>query len=322
MPNECRKVPVAMISYNRPDLVRLTMENVALADSAAERDIIMFIDGPRNDTDIKKQDEIFQIVSAYQARLPRLEIVRREHNYGCRGNIVDAISAVVNRMGRVIVIEDDILVSRTFLRYMDEALEYYEEDGRIWAVNAYQNPYFKVPKKYPYDLYLNPVNMCWGWGTWKDRWEGVDFDLKDWPKDRKDVDLVDRLNKAGRYIIPLLEAQYAGRLKTWDVQCTYHVVKHGLRCVEPIYQLSKNIGFGTDGEHCASNMPFFTRQKYYNFTPRMVKDIGETDAIQRQWEYLNWNKNLADRVIRKLRREFARFRPSHMTSIDIASREL
>ena len=317
MAGESRRVPVVMISYNRPDLVKLTMENVALADSVGGRDIVMFIDGPRNDADVVKQDEIYRTVAAYQSRLPRLEIVRREHNYGCRGNIVDAISSVLNRIGRVIVIEDDILVSRTFLRYMDEALEYYEGDERIWAVNAYQNPYFKVPKNYPYDLYLNPVNMCWGWGTWKDRWDGVDFDLRDWPKDRKDGELISRLNKAGRYIIPLLDAQYEGRLKTWDIQCTYHVVKHGFKCVEPVYQLSKNIGFGPGGEHCAASMPFFSRQKYYNFMPRLVKNIGENEDIERQWEYLSWNKNFFDRVIRKLKREMARFWSSNMEPVNV-----
>ena len=316
MNDECR-APVVMISYNRPDLVRMTMRNVAQAETVENRAITMYIDGPRNESDRIKQDEIERIVSGYQKELSQLRIVRREKNLGCRKNIVSAITEALDYYGRAIIVEDDILISRSFLRYMDAALEFYKNDKHIWCINAYQNPYFKVPKNYAYDIYLNPVNMCWGWGTWRDRWEEVDFDMKDWTKDRQDEDLIMRLNKAGRYIIPLLEAQYAGRLKTWDIQCTYHVVKHGYRCVEPIYQLSKNIGFGPGGEHCDARMPFFSRQKYYNFMPRLVKNIGENEDIERQWEYLSCNKNFFDRVIRKLKREMAIFSPSNLEPVNI-----
>ena len=311
------KTPVVMISFNRPDLVRLTMRNVSLAEGANDREITMFIDGPRNDSDKAKQNEIFDIVESYQDILPRLKIVRRDRNLGCRGNIVDAITTELNRSGRAIVIEDDILVSRTFLRYMDEALEFYENDKRIWCINAYQNPYFKVPKGYRFDLYLNPVNMCWGWGTWKDRWQGVDFDLKTWEVDKQDAALIARLNKAGRQIIPMIDAQYAGRLKTWDVQCTYHVVKNGLRCVEPIHQLSKNVGFGFGGEHFSGDLPFLSRQKYFNFMPRMVKTIPEVEEISRQWEYTLCHRNLFERIKRKFIRGCAWLRRANNEPLDV-----
>ena len=73
--------PIVMIAYNRPDLVRLSMKNVALANRAADHEIFMFIDGPRVEGDKVKQDAIHTIVASYQSQLPKLKIVRREKNY-------------------------------------------------------------------------------------------------------------------------------------------------------------------------------------------------------------------------------------------------
>ena len=306
--------PIVMISYNRPDFVRLSMNNVALANNSANHDIFMFVDGPRNDGDKVKQDEIFEIVESYQKQLPKLTIIRRERNYGCRGNIVDAISTIITRYGKAIIIEDDILISRTFLDYMDIALDFYKNDKSIWSINAYQSPNLKIPKDYPHDVYLDPVNMCWGWGTWEDRWNQVDFDLRDWKTDRENPDIISKLNRTGRHFINMIDAQAEGRLKTWDVQCLYHVVKNGLMSIEPRYQLSKNIGYSVTagGEHNKTDLPLISRQKYYNFCPKLVSDLNHDQRILSQFEWLMCPKNIYDRVYRKLKRIMAYLKPENL----------
>ena len=308
------RTPIVMIAYNRPDIVRMTMRNVSLAEAVDERDIIMYIDGPRNETDRNRQNEIERIVSGYQKQLPRLKIVRREKNYGCRGNIVSAITEVINRFGRTIVIEDDILISRTFLRYMDEALDFYEDDKRIWAINAYQSPDLKIPKSYKYDVYLNRINMCWGWGTWADRWNAVDFDLTDWPEKRADAAFLAKLEHASSGLRHMIESQYEGRLKTWDVQCSYHMVKNDFFCVEPKYQLSKNIGYvpGELAEHCHGDFPHITRQKYYNFRPKLEKFLVVENSIDRQFADIPVSRNRVVRVWRKLLRGLDYLKPANM----------
>lgn len=308
------KTPVVMISYNRPDLVRMTMKNVALADGASERDIFMYIDGPRNEKDKVKQNEIASIVGSYADRLPRISIIRRDHNFGCRNNIVDAITSVINRFGRAIIVEDDILVSRTFFRYMDMALDTYSDDSSIWAIDAYQHPNLKIPKNYPFDVYLSRFFMCWGWGTWANRWNAVDFEMRDWVTLKYDDKVVEKLNHAGNNLIPMVESQLAGRLKTWDVQCMYYVAKNNLFCVEPKYQLSKNIGYlpSNDGEHCNGVCPHVTRQKYYNFLPRVMKDLTIDVRIDNQFRELSVTHSIFRRAFRKFLRGLDYFKMPNM----------
>jgi len=313
------KTPIVLIAFNRSELVRLSLRNVSLANGAADRDAFMFIDGPRNDDDAVENNKIVSIATKFKSALPRLEIIRRDHNYGCRGNIVDAISQVLSRYGQAVIIEDDILVSRTFFDYMDKALDFYNDDKSIWSINAYQNPNMRIPKDYPYDVYLNPVNMCWGWGTWADRWRGVDFDIKDWPSYRSNPAFMERLNKAGRQIAPMLDSQYNGHLKTWDVQCTYHVVKNNLMSIEPRFQLSKNIGYSSllRGEHTNEDCPYVTRQKYYNFMPRLQAKLCHDPRIFSQYEWVGVPKNLSMRIFRKIRRMFAYVSSDNLEPLDV-----
>lgn len=312
LPSSCQSgfAPIVMISYNRPELVQLSVRNVALAHGAANHDIFMFIDGPRCEEDVRKQDQINEIVCSFQGSLPKMKIIRREKNYGCRGNIVDAITQVISQYGRAIIIEDDILVSRTFLDYMDEALEFYKDSKQIWSINAYQHPNLRIPRDYPYDVYLNPVNMCWGWGTWADRWAQVDFDLQDWHVMRDDPEMVAKLNRSGRHLHALIDRQYLGELKTWDVQCAYYVIKNGLMSIEPRYPLSKNIGFShiVGGEHNKTEMPYLSRQAYYNFRPKLIADLGSDPRLIEQFEWVNYNRNIGVRIFRKLQRAMAYFK--------------
>lgn len=311
--------PIVMISYNRPGFVRLSMNNMVLANGSADHDVFMFIDGPRNNEDKVKQDEIQAIASSYKKRLPKLTIIRRDSNYGCRRNIVEAISQIISKYGKVIVIEDDVLVSRTFLDYMDKSLDFYEDDKLIWSINAYQSPNLRIPKDYPNDVYLDPVNMCWGWGTWIDRWNQVDFDLKNWETEKTKPEIVSRLNKAGRHLIDMIEAQATGRLKTWDVQCAYHIVKNGLMTIEPKYQLSKNIGFdaAVGGVHNDFDLPFISRQPYYNFLPRLTSGLKHDPRIFRQFEWIAYPRNLLVRILRKLWKIMAYFKPLNLEPLDI-----
>lgn len=153
---------------------------------------------------------------------------------------------------------------------MDEALEYYESDPRVWCINGYQNAYMSVPKKYPYDVYINPMNMAPGWGTWKDRWQAVDFSLADWGEFISSKTNQANLDKAGCDIGKLIELAISGKIDTWDVQCTYHMIKNGMFCIEPRFSLTKNNGMNTVGAvHCTRRDGFISKQKYFDFMPKL-----------------------------------------------------
>lgn len=299
--------PVIMFGFNRPELQSMVMERFVDCVGARDRDIFVYLDGPRNAEDRAKSDEIFQMLSGYQVScLPRMKIFRREYNFGCRENICQGITEILKRYGRAIMIEDDILVSRTFLEFMDNALEFYKDDQRIWSINGFQKFLLRIPSDYPYDVYYAYIMSAWGWATWNDRWCQVDFDMKDWPDFRSRPENIDLLNKAGLMLVPMLDRQYEGKLKTWDVQCMFHMMKNGLYSIEPRYQVSKNIGCLPNSEHFHFVDPYMLAQKFYNFLPRLSADLILDERIMRQHLHCSFNPNLLVRLWRKMHRQFVK----------------
>lgn len=280
--------PIVFIGFNRPQLSRLTMGAAAKCSGIDKRDAFLFIDGPREgrEDDTIKTKETQQVAEELRRTvLPQLQIIKRDQNLGCRGNIIASISEVINAYEKAIIIEDDVLVSRTFLDYLDEALVLYESDKRIWCINAYQNPNLTVPRSVQGDVYLTPRNMCWGWGTWKDRWNEVDFDMKDWPEFIKDPNNQLRIHNCDVRLEEGIWDQYHVR-NTWDIQCTYHMVKSCLWAVEPRYSLTKNCGSGVEGTHCLHEVPQYTKQRYYNFKPFLTQNLKVDENLLRRYKFI------------------------------------
>ena len=295
------KAPVVMFGYNRLELQSMVMKCFSECEGAAERDIFVFLDGPRKNLDNVESDKIKNMLEGYKTKMfPRMRIIKRERNYGCRENIVQGITDVLEKYGRAIVIEDDILVSKTFLTFMDSALDFYEGDKRIWCINGFQKYIFKLPKDYKHDVYLAYTNCVWGWATWQNRWAQVDFDMRDYPDYIKSPANVKKLNEVSYILKTLLDSQYRGTLKAWDAQCWFHMVKNDLYAIEPKYQMSKNIGCIPNSEHYSSVDPFMLTQKFYNFMPRLEHGLPLDERILRQFKYCALNPNVFVRLWRKV----------------------
>lgn len=311
--------PVIVVGYNRMSVLEETIIRLLNCDGVEKRKIYIYLDGARSDRDIPSVRETYDKVIELTRTRQNIEIVRRSKNLGCRHNIFSAVSEVLNRHGRMILIEDDVFVSRTFLSYMDRALSFYQADKRIWNVNGYCPRYVKVPARYPHDVFLNLRNWTPGWGTWKDRWEAVDFDLKTLDAYLSGPDNLEKIQRAGWDLLPMLrrQAEAPDELNAWDVQCTFHMICNGLYSITPRYSLTKNVGFGMPSEHCVMKNPTMPTQRYYNFQPRLVKDLTEDPSIVRQFKYVNCNPRLPVRIVRKIQRIVWGWGPRNQTPIDI-----
>lgn len=310
--------PVIVFAFNRAEPLRLVFNRLALAEKVEGRRIYVYIDGARNTKDVPKINAVVEVVRDMQLkRLPNIIIRKRENNLGCQKNISSAISEVLLEHGRGIVVEDDVLVSKTFLSYMDEALELYADDTRIWGINGHQCPYMILPAGFKGDVYLSPRNLCTGWATWKNRWECIDFEIKDWPEFIKDIDNVKKLTAAGNDIEDMLKKHYKGELNSWALPCTYYMIKHEMFVLEPRYSLTKNVGFGLEAVHCDNVEMVWRHQKYYNFSPKLTRHINPDPSVLKRFRYVYNDPRLFWRIVRKLFRMYKALTPTNNDPINI-----
>lgn len=164
--NNIKYAPIALFTYNRADHTQSAVESLLRNTEASQSDLFVFSDGPKNETKIKgvKQNrEYIHTITGFKS----VTIVERESNWGLSKSLIAGITELTDKYGRVIVVEDDLIVSPYFLKYMNDALEKYKDDDRVASISAFLNPTDTQTSETFFLRYF----ACWGWATWKRAWQ-------------------------------------------------------------------------------------------------------------------------------------------------------
>ena len=161
------------MAYNRPEALRRSLAALAAADLASDTDLFIRIDGPRGEVDAEKVAAVREVAQAARG-FRSVDICWSDKNQGLGPSVIQGVERILDFSETVIVLEDDLVVSKGFLRYMNDALRQYADDARVFSVCGYTNR-VTMPEGYPYDAYFCPRSSSWGWATWRDRWQSVDW---------------------------------------------------------------------------------------------------------------------------------------------------
>ena len=238
--------PVVVFSYRRPDHLRNTLTGLTNCEGFAESPIIVYGDGPRDDSEIASVMATRELARTMLGE--RAEYHFSEVNLGLSRSVIAGVSDAVGRFGRAIVVEDDLEVSPSFLTFMNHALDRYADDERVFQVSGYQ---FDVPelKAVPAALFL-PFTVSWGWATWKRAWDQFDPLASGWEALRTDKSLRHRFNLDGTYdYATMLARQMAGLRDSWAVRWYWSVFKANGLVLFPPVSLVSNTGFDGSGTH-------------------------------------------------------------------------
>ena len=243
--------PIVLFVYNRPQHTLKTLEALMQNELAEKSELFIYCDGPKPNAkkeDLDKIDAVHTIILKKQW-CKKVHIIKAEVNKGLANSIVAGATEIVNRYGKIIVLEDDIVTSKGFLRYMNEALNLYENEPKIMHIGSYL-PYTNSYRKLP-ETFLSRFMSCWGWATWKTSWNKANWNeselyeqIKD-PKVRNEFNLEGVLNFHEQ-----LENNIDGSINTWAIKWFASIFLCNGLCLYPSHSLTKNIGFDGTGENC------------------------------------------------------------------------
>jgi hypothetical protein len=262
----------------------LTLEHLSKNKLADRSKLFIFSDGPRNEKESKKVLEVRKYLQSIQG-FDEIKIIEREKNLGLANSVISGVNQIFKSYDKAIILEDDIISSPSFLSFMNDTLNFYTEDKRIFSVSGYPYP-IKIPDSYSKDVFIVHRASSWGWGTWKDRWEKVDWEVKNFRdvlKDRKDQKL---LNKTGEDLLPMLKAQIKGEVDSWAIRWTYAQLKNNAFCLYPVSPLCKNIGTDSSGTHSSSSMKLKVELDLSEWEFQMTKDLEPDNEITKQIQEL------------------------------------
>ncbi len=247
--------PIIVFAYNRPDHLRKTLEALSKNDLADQSELTVFCDGPKvgaSDEQLSSIQEVRRI--AYEKQWCRsVTVIESDCNKGLADSIIAGVTSVIDKYGRVIVLEDDIVTSRGFLKYMNDALDMYESDEQVMHVSGYMYPHKgKLP-----DTFFCALPLCWGWATWKRAWKFFEDDAQKWIDYYDNNGLWDQFNVFGGDILQKqLKDNATGVIRTWFVKWHSSVLFHDGLALFPGVSLVDNIGMDGTGVHCSSSGSF------------------------------------------------------------------
>ena len=239
--------PIALFAYNRPAHMRRAVDALRANELAAASDLHIFSDGPRDssrDSAVAEVRRYAKSVSGFRS----VNVVERAGNLGLANSIIDGTTGLIMEFGRVIVLEDDLVVSPQFLAYMNRALDRYQDDDSAMQVSGYM---FPIDISAETDAFFMPFTTSWGWATWERAWQHFDPEMRGFDILVRDRPLRDRFNLDGAYdYFDMLERQRRGRIDSWAIRWYLSVFIRGVLTLYPARTLVRNTGFDGSGTHC------------------------------------------------------------------------
>lgn len=240
--------PIILFAFNRLEAVRRMVESLLQNTEAADSDLYVFVDGPRDHvpTDRDKVGAVQEYVKTIQG-FKQVTCTFAERNKGLGASVIAGVSQVIKQYGRAIVVEDDLYCGKNFLAYMNQGLERYADNKEVFSVCGYTNKVTR-PEGYSYDAYACVRSSSWGWGTWSDRWESVDWTLENWSECKAHAKDFNRWG--GSDCFGMLRDWHEGKNQSWAIRFCYSQFVQGKVAIFPMVSKVANEGFDGQGTNC------------------------------------------------------------------------
>lgn len=299
--------PIVLFVYNRLEHTRHTIEALKKNTLASESELFIYSDGYK-DLDDKVLVQQVRDYIGYIDGFESIKVFEQKNNQGLANSIIHGVSEIISKYGKVIVLEDDLVTSPYFLSYMNEALNFYCNDDRVMSISGFNLPQslMQFPTHYNEDIYANFRNSSWGWGTWADQWQQVDWDVRDFDEFKRNASKREEFNRGGNNLYIMLNKQMTGKIDSWSIRFSYAHYKLNKFAIYPVISYVNNIGLDGSGVHCS------TDDRFFNNILNTKKNVQFVYLDKPQEEIMNSFKKVYDvsliyyirRVIHKCRMLF------------------
>jgi hypothetical protein len=239
---------LAIFAYNRPQHLARCLASLELNHGLMNLDIHFFIDGPKSDNDKQKLIHVNKIIEAFAERHSNCTVHFAKTNQGLRKSVILGLQSIFSKYSSMIMVEDDLILSSDFLEYMTHLLETFAGDPRIGSISGFRESRFHPCIKK--DLLAARRHSCWGWATWRDRWNEISWvEVVDDMQFSRDLQL---LGTIGWDLKKIYIEQHKGNISSWAINFDVHAARLGWRSIQPRFTLVENSGLDGSGTHLAS----------------------------------------------------------------------
>ena len=247
MSNVYPLAPIALFVYNRPKHTQLTINALLANPEASESIIYIFSDGAKDEFDVNLVQEVRDYISNLEG-FAEVRIIEQAENIGLAQSIISGVTQILYSHEKIIVLEDDLITSKHFLNYMNQALNLYKRVPNIGCITGYMYP---ISKSKQGESVLLDFPSSWGWGTWNYAWSIFNSDGEFLLSTLKKHKLLTKFDLCGPGSYKkMLKDQVSGKNNSWFIRWHASLFLVGKLTVSPTVSLVQNIGLDGTGVHC------------------------------------------------------------------------
>lgn len=291
--------PILLFVYNRPQHVERGLASLLQNAEAKESELYVFSDAARTTAEEEAVREVRNIVHATTG-FKQIHVIERTENWGLARNVIDGVSTIVNQYGRVIVLEDDLVVSPYFLQFMNEALDAYTDEPRVGHIQACD---FTQDTALP-ATFLIQWTGSWGWATWQRAWAHFNPDGSSLLRGLEERKLTKRFDFNGTYgFTRMLRRQIAGKNNSWAIRWNASLFLKGILSLNVGRSLVSNEGLDGSGTNSVSGDPYVSRLWMKPLEVKKISPIEENEDARKAFErYYGHTNSFRAKVLKRLRR--------------------
>lgn len=235
--------PIALFVYSRLEHTKKVVESLKMNKEAKDSELIIFSDGPKNIDVLQGVSRVREYIRTIEG-FKSVKLVFRNNNLGLANSLISGITELCNKYGKVIILEDDLILSPYFLKFMNDSLSKYENDYRIAGISGF------VYKPFTDNFFLTNFS-CWGWATWKRSWDLFNPNPVELRRQLLKKKLVKHLDlDFNAQFFHMLELQIEGKIDSWAIRCLCSWFVNDKLIFYPNVSLVSQNGMDGSGVHC------------------------------------------------------------------------
>ena len=269
--------PILLFTYNRPAHTRRLVESLLQNPESARSRLFIYSDAPRDEAARPAVDEVRRYLRTLSG-FGGIHLVERTENWGLARSVINGVTSLLQNFDRVIVLEDDLVLSPVFLRFMNEALETYQDEPRVGHIQACD---FTQDPSLP-ETFLIKWTGSWGWATWRRAWKLFNPDGRALLNELEQRHLTREFDFGGAYrYTRMLRRQVKGLNDSWAIRWNASLFLADVLSLNVGRSLVQNGGFDGSGTNCGGGGLYASTLRADPLPVRRISPIEEDLAARR-----------------------------------------
>jgi hypothetical protein len=267
--------PIGLSTYVRLSHLKQTIAALSANNLAQDSELFVFSDAASagDEAKVEAVRKYLKTVDGFK----RVEIIERAENSRVYNNR-EGMRQLVDEFGHCIFLEEDIVTAPGFLRFMNDALDFYQNDPNVLSICGYSPP---VTWESTYDSFALGRFCGWGLGITRNNY----YRIRELPKEALDLVPKQHLDRSGRDLYKMVKLEAQGQINALDVRAMYLQALEGGVTIYPKHSLVQNIGHDGTGIHCGNSKRFHHStlwDKTEGFTFEQNTTVSHVNLIQNQ----------------------------------------